>query len=168
MTLLFDETVKTHRQPFLQLAIVAAFMAVAAPAAAQDPPEPASAGVYAAIDAFHAFLESGDSTAALAMLDPEVTIYESGRAETLAEYRGAHLLEDIAFAQAVESTVIEEWAGFDARQAIVGRVYGAKGTFQGREIDAVTTETVFLLRTPGGSWRIRHLHWSSRPASPTE
>lgn len=151
----------------MKLAILAALVAIAAPAAAQDPPAPTSADVYAAVDAFHSFLERGDSTAALAMLDPDVRIFESGMAEALEEYRTGHLAADIAFAQSVESSVIEEWTGFDARQAIAGRVYAVKGTFQGRAIDAITTETMLLLRTPGGSWRIRHVHWSSRSAPPS-
>ena len=118
------------------------------------------------VDAFHAALERGDSTAVLAMLDPDVRIYESGEAETLDQYRSGHLAADIEFSQSVASRVVDGWTWLGDGEALVGRVYRAEGTFRGRAIDALTTETVFLVRTAEGVWRIRHIHWSSRRASP--
>ena len=154
------------------LAVVACL--AASPAAAQDPApraEPAEQvpgreEILAIIDAFHAALAEGDSTAALALLHPGVTIYESGHAENLEQYRSGHLDADIEFARTVRSTVVDEWVGMSDRHSIVGRVYSAKGTFRDRDVDAITAETMFLLQRDDGEWRIRHIHWSSRRASP--
>jgi ketosteroid isomerase-like protein len=34
------------------------------------------------------------------------------------------------------------------------------GTYKGKQVDVVTTETMVLRRT-GGGWKIVHIHWSS-------
>jgi ketosteroid isomerase-like protein len=34
------------------------------------------------------------------------------------------------------------------------------GTYKGKELDLLTTETM-ILRQVGGRWRIVHIHWSS-------
>jgi ketosteroid isomerase-like protein len=125
------------------------------------------------VEGFHAALERGDSTAALSFLDPDVTIYESGHAESLEEYRSGHLAADIEFAQATESTLLSSWTsdseavGAEAGTVVLGRVYRTRGTFREREIDAVTTETMVLHRLDG-VLRIRHIHWSSRRATPSD
>ncbi len=54
------------------------------------------------VDAFHAALQHGDKEAALAILAPDVTIFESGHVErSRAEYADRHLAGDIEFAKAI-------------------------------------------------------------------
>jgi hypothetical protein len=36
------------------------------------------------------------------------------------------------------------------------------GSFKGKAIDLLTTETM-ILRRMAGDWRIVHIHWSSQP-----
>ena len=66
-----------------------------------------------------AALERGDSTAVLAMLDPEVSIYEAGHAETFEEYRSGHLASDIEFARSVERA---RWQAFPLGLSMVGEM----------------------------------------------
>ena len=120
-----------------------------------------SADVAAVVDAFHAALASGDSTAALALLASDVTILESGGVETREQYRDHHLAGDIAFARAVASR----------RSATAVRVRGdvawatstsvTEGEYRGRAINSSGAELTVLTREASG-WRIRAVHWSSR------
>lgn len=130
------------------------------PLAAQEP-SPDEAGVRAVVQAFGDALAAGDSTAALALLHPDLVVYESGHAETLAEYRSGHLAADIEFASAVAFETLDEDLALFPGAALYTSRYTAKGTFRGREIDAHGVETIVLVPTDGG-WRIRHIHWSSR------
>lgn len=118
--------------------------------------------VVAVIDAFHAALASGDSTAALALLADDVTILESGGVETKAQYRSGHLRGDMAFARAVprergpiQIRVVDDVAWAWSTSTTRGR----KGE---RDIDAQGAELMVLQRM-GDDWRIKAIHWSSRP-----
>lgn len=124
---------------------------------AQSPTDSAAA----VVSAFHSALAAGDSTAALALLAPDVTILESGGRETLSEYRSHHLPGDIRFARSVPAKRLP------LRVTVVGDVAWAAGTsesvgaIEGRSIESVGAELVVLSRTTSG-WRIRAVHWSSR------
>lgn len=113
------------------------------------------------VAAFKRALRSGDSTGALALLHPEVRIYESGHAETKADYRGGHLEADMRFLQAVSSETTRDAVVNGGTMALYTSEYRATGTFRGREVDGRGTETMVLVPTAEG-WRIRHIHWSSR------
>ncbi|HEX9728234.1 MAG TPA: nuclear transport factor 2 family protein [Gemmatimonadales bacterium] len=114
------------------------------------------------VRAFHEALARADSGAALAVLDPDVVIYESGGVESSRdEYRTHHLEADMAFASATTRAVTATRADVRDAVAIVLSQSRTTGTFRDREIDASGTETMLLRRTPDG-WRIVHIHWSSR------
>lgn len=115
----------------------------------------------ATVRAFHAALAAGDSTGAIALLHPQVLIFESGHAETLAEYRGGHLPSDIAFARATRRELIGETVSVRGDAALYTSEALTTGLWRGREIDSHGTETLVLIRT-GEGWRIFHIHWSSR------
>lgn len=124
-----------------------------------------SAAVARAVTRFHEALASGDSTAALALLAPDVTILESGGVETRDEYRGHHLPGDIGFARAVRSV----------RGPIQVRVRGevawatssstTQGEYRGRAVNSAGAELMVLTRD-GADWRISAIHWSSRTRRP--
>lgn len=157
----------------LSLALAASLVLLSAPVAiAQDHAHGhhAAAGVVAAeagdaaavVDAFHAALKQGDTAAALALLAPEVMIFEEGGAErSRAEYESHHLGADAAFAAASESTVARRsgWAAGDV--AWITSEGRTTGQFNGRAVDRLTVETMVLKRHAEG-WRIHHIHWSSR------
>ncbi|MEX0691387.1 MAG: nuclear transport factor 2 family protein [Gemmatimonadales bacterium] len=126
----------------------------------------AQAGPADAVAAFHAALAAGDSAAAVRWLDPDVVIFESGGAElSAAEYAGHHLPGDMAFAVAVTRTVEDQQVHEAGDVAWVATRSRTTGTYRDRAVDVRGTETMILRRTATG-WRIVHVHWSSRRATP--
>ena len=138
-----------------------ALAAFATPLAAQTAHAGGEGEVRAVVEGFHSALESGDSTAALGYLHPDVVIYEGGHAETLSQYRSGHLRGDIAFASATSREIVEAAVTVWGDQALYTGTSRTAGQYRGREIDSRGTETMVLVGTPEG-WRIRHIHWSSR------
>jgi ketosteroid isomerase-like protein len=133
------------------------------PAYGQEAPSPEDV-----VRAFHEALASGDSVTALGLLAEDVVIYESGGVEaSREEYRSHHLPADMAFASATEREVTLERSGKNGDLAWVLSRSTTTGTFREQEIHSVGTETMLLVLTSAG-WRIRHIHWSSRRASPPE
>jgi ketosteroid isomerase-like protein len=130
-------------------------------AQAQVEDKAARADVRSAVESYVRALASGDSLAALALLHPDVVIYEGGHAETREEYRSGHLRSDIAFASAVKRTVTADDVMLMGDAALYTSEYTAAGRFRDRDIDSHGTETMVLVRTADG-WKIRHIHWSSR------
>ena len=122
---------------------------------------PSARVAAAVVDAFHAALRRGDTKGALSYLAPNALIYEAGGVErSRQEYASHHLGADAAFAQVVPGTVTRragEAAGGVAWIATEGR---ARGTYQDKAVDRITTETM-VLRRIGGAWKITHIHWSS-------
>ena len=151
-------------------AAIVALFAFAPPAAAQEPsaatisdqalPDSARAAA-ATVDAFHAALGRGDTEAALALLDDDALIFEQGGAErSKAEYAAHHLTADAAFSQAVPSLRTRRAGHASESLAWIATEGRTTGTFNGRAVDRVTTETI-VLRHVDGDWRIVHIHWSS-------
>ncbi len=115
-----------------------------------------------AVDAFHAALKAGDTAAALALMGPDVMIFEDGGAErSRDEYASHHLGSDAAFAAASEATVARRSGWADGDIAWITSEGRTTGQFSGRAVDRLTTETMVLKRHANG-WRIHHIHWSSR------
>lgn len=114
--------------------------------------------------AFHAALASGDQTKAAELLAPEITIYESGYVErSRAEYAGHHLPEDIAFAKTSTSKLLQTTERIEGNLAVIWQETETKAKLKGKAIHIFGTETSVLQRL-GDSWRIVHIHWSSRTA----
>lgn len=149
-----------RNQTVSRLALVLALSLPTAAAGAQSSSADSSA-VARVVDAFHAALERGDSTAALALLAPGAVILESGSAESVAEYRAHHLPADVEYARAIPG----------ARKALRITVRGdlawaaatstTQGEFKGRAVNSAGAELLVLERTPDG-WRLVAIHWSSR------
>jgi ketosteroid isomerase-like protein len=118
----------------------------------------------AAVDAFHAALGRGDTSAAAALLASDAVIYESGRAErSKDEYAGHHLPADMAFAKATERNITRRTGQAVGDFAWVATETTTMGTFKSKHINSVGKETM-LLRRSQGVWRIVHVHWSSADA----
>lgn len=114
------------------------------------------------VDAFHAALEARNTDAALALLAPDVMIFEEGGAErSRDEYASHHLVSDAAFASATEATVARRSGRAAGDVAWITSEGRTAGEFSGRAVDRLTTETMVLRRHADG-WRIHHIHWSSR------
>ncbi len=153
-------------RPFKHLPLLLVLIAgatLARPASAQDPSAAAadSAAAAEAVARYHAALEAGDSTAALALLAPDAVVLESGGMETRAEYRSHHLPGDIAFARAVRAERSPAQVTVRGDVAWVVSTSTTTGEYRGRTIDSKGAELMVLVRTADG-WRIAAIHWSSR------
>jgi ketosteroid isomerase-like protein len=127
-------------------------------------PSGAFAEAAATVDAFHNSLAKGDVTAAQALLDDQVLVYEQGHVErSKAEYASHHLASDAQFSAATKRTQTARGGAVFGDIAYVTSEGRVAGTFNGRPIDLVTLETM-ALRRDGDAWRIVHIHWSSRAA----
>ena len=132
-----------------------------APAAALDCCAKPAAAV---VDRFHQALKSGDLEAAARLLDNSALIYESGGIErSKAEYRAHHLPADAAYSKAVPSVISARSGGAAADLAWVATESRATGSFNGKPVDRISTETM-VLRQKLGVWKIVHIHWSSGAA----
>ncbi|MBI3981305.1 MAG: nuclear transport factor 2 family protein [Gemmatimonadetes bacterium] len=111
--------------------------------------------------AFGAAQAAGDTAAVLALMAPDVVIYENGGVEASRdEYRRHHLAADMAFAAAVREEIVDRRSGTAGDIAWVLTQSRKRGSFRGREIESRSTESMVLRRTPDGWW-IVHVHWSS-------
>jgi ketosteroid isomerase-like protein len=161
---------------FWRILLCAAAIVVSAAASAHDappPPQPVSMVpgdstalevAAMAIDAFHAALVKGDRDAALALLAENIQIYEQGWVErSKAEYAAHHLGSDMKFSAAVSSAQTARSGVGVGDMAYVTTEKRMTGKFNDKNIDSISLETVVLRRIEG-SWRIAHIHWSSRDA----
>ena len=148
--------------------ILAGLVALASPALSEAPVLPPQARDAAAVvDGFHAALLRGDTAAAAALLADDALMFEAGSVErTKAEYAAHHLPADAEFSKAVDSQIIRRSGDARGGVAWLATEGRSRGTFRGKAVHQLTTETMVLQRL-GGSWKIRHIHWSSRaqPAS---
>jgi ketosteroid isomerase-like protein len=148
----------------------AALLASAAPLAAHEGGASGTHGsdlaaavrpAAAAVDAFHSALRRGDTKAAADLLAEDALIFESGGAErTKAEYSAHHLPADAEFARSVSAAISRRFGGSGGQSAWVATEGRTTGTYKGKPVDLLTTETM-VLRSDGGSWKIVHIHWSS-------
>jgi ketosteroid isomerase-like protein len=117
-----------------------------------------------AVDAFHKALKTGDKTAALALLDDSVEIFEQGGVErSKAEYTTNHLDADIAFSGATKATRTNRGGAILGNLAYITSESKISGTFKGKPVNSISIETMVLHKAPSG-WKILHIHWSSRDA----
>ena len=137
-------------------------LALPAAAAAQQQAADESA-VRSAVAAFGRALASGDSTAALAVLHPDVVIFEGGGWESFDEYRKGHLGADMRALQGVKQETLRDAIRISGDLALATREYATTTTTNERRVGV---ETMVLLRTSDG-WKIRHIHWSSRRPRPS-
>ncbi len=140
----------------------ASLLGLAGPASAnQDAHTEAPASPVEIVDAFAAALEAGDTDALSALLAPDVHIAESGRLErSLEEYRAHHMSADIAFAEAVATTVLDRRVYEGDSLATVISEAVSRGTFRERAVNSRLMETM-VLKLTDGDWKIVHIHWSS-------
>lgn len=126
-----------------------------------DVPEAAQAAV-ATVDRFFAALSAGDLHAAGAELDPDVIIMEGGSAEHSAtEYLGGHAKSDTEFLKAAQQKVGHRTARVSGELAWVGSESELQVRQDGKPVTILSAETM-VLRSTNASWKIVHIHWSSR------
>ena len=120
--------------------------------------------VLKVVNAFHGEMKKGNAAAVAQLLAPDVLLLEAGRIETRAQYEKDHLPADIEFEKVVTTTFVPY------RVTVVGNAAWAvnsseyKGVFRERPVDSLGVE-LMVLTNDGSGWRIRAIHWSSRPRS---
>ncbi len=124
---------------------------------------PEAGGPGAAVAAYHAAMSSGDAEAAKALLADDLLVLEQGGLEDLELYTSHHLASDMAFAAAVPSERRVVRTTIVGEVAWVTSVSKDTGEYRGRAIDDLGVELMILGREDG-SWKIRAIHWSSRPS----
>jgi len=158
-----------------QVLICAAAIGVSTTTSAHESPKPAVVAAVAGdstafeaaakvIDAFHVALAKGDRDAALALLGDDIQIYEQGWVErSKAEYAAHHLASDIEFSAAVSSVQTARGGAVADDMAYVTTETRVTGKFNDKAVDSISLGT-FVLHREAGTWRIVHIHWSSRNA----
>jgi ketosteroid isomerase-like protein len=138
-------------------------LALASAAGAQPKQLPAAAAQAAAIvDRFHVALHRGDTRGAALLLADDAVIFEEGYVEqSKAEYASHHLPADAQYSAATSAKVVRRSGGGSANLAWVATEGRTTGKYKGKPVDSRTTETM-VLRRDGGTWKIVHVHWSSR------
>jgi len=130
---------------------------------AAPPPNPAE--VTATVESFYAAIKKGDAAAAMSLIAPDAVFVESGKLETRAEYESNHLPPDIEFGGQVNGKRRPMQVTFNGDTAWVIALTEYAGTFEGDPVDFISAQLVVLTRE-AGTWRIRSIHWSSRPNIP--
>jgi len=152
----------------LALALILSSFSVSAATAepAPTPEQPGDASTAEqTVDKFHEALTSGDTKAALAMLDDNIQIFEQGWVErSKDEYAAHHLPSDMVFSAATKRTQTKRGGLTAGETAYVMSEGAVIGTFKGKAVNSITLETMVLRRAADGGWKIVHIHWSSRDA----
>ena len=116
----------------------------------------------AALDQLHLAVTTADRAAATALLAADVQIFESGFVErSRDEYLAQHFAADAAFAKGVTRKVTRHTEQVAGTMALVMEETETAGSYDGKPVKLIGTETT-VLRLEGGTWRIVHIHWSSR------
>jgi ketosteroid isomerase-like protein len=145
------------------LLLIVVVLLLVAPGCRQESPADAEKDVTAVIDAFYGGIKSGNSAATMAVVAPDALFVETGKLETRSEYEMNHLPNDIAFEKQVtgKRNVVRLTVNGDTAWMIAATEY--HGTFDGADVDFVSSQLAVLSREDG-TWKIRSIHWSSRPA----
>jgi ketosteroid isomerase-like protein len=129
--------------------------------AAENPAE-AEAAVRTTLESFYGAMGKGDNAGAMALIAPDALFVESGRLETRDEYEKNHLPADIEFEKQVPGKRKSMKVTLQGDTAWVIAETEFAGEFSGRPVDFVSSQLAVLTRETG-DWRIRSIHWSSRP-----
>lgn len=116
----------------------------------------------AAAQAFHAALQRGDRTAALALLAPAVTISEGGHTQSRDAYASGHLAEDIAFLKSAKITPVSLGSMPMGDTAMVGSESDLATTAEGKP-DTIRSRELLTLKKIGPAWKITAIQWQSEP-----
>ena len=124
---------------------------------------PASGPVGAA-KALHDAMSAGDAARVQSLLDPEVMIMEGGNVErSLNEYAAHHLPADLKFMKGLTYKLERQTGDSSGDFAWVANEAALSGSSGGKPVTLVSTETL-VLKNIGGSWKVVHIHWSSKAA----
>jgi ketosteroid isomerase-like protein len=135
------------------------------PACAAKPPQHTDAEVATVLESFYGAIKKGDAKAAMSVIAPDAMFIESGRLETREQYEKNHLPLDIDFERQITGkrsplriTFAGDTAWIIATTEYDGKVDGGDVSFASSQLMVLTKDA--------DSWKIRSIHWSSRPLIP--
>ena len=133
----------------------------------QRAPQTEAEKITAWLQSYDAAFTAKDLGKLASFYHPDVTIFEGGGTNSgWADYRDHHLgpeLKQFENLQFSHSGTQVHLFGHDGRVAYVTSEYSIKAKVGEREIDGRGLETLVLIKSDDGAWRIRHSHTSSRP-----
>jgi ketosteroid isomerase-like protein len=132
------------------------------PACASKAPTHTDAEVAAVFESFYGAVKRGDAKAAMSVIAPDAMFVESGKLETRAEYEMNHLPADIDFEKQVTGKRDPLRITFAGDTAWVIATTTYDGTFEGAPVSFVSAQLMVLTKD-ADAWKIRSIHWSSRP-----
>ena len=110
---------------------------------------------------FHKALKSGDTKTARSLLADDVIIFEGGRVERSAdEYAHHHMQADMKYLKHMETQTLEHQVIISGNSAVSMSRSHTKGVYKDKPREHEGMETMVLEHT-NGSWKIKHIHWSS-------
>ena len=152
------------KQSIVVLLVTVMWPCVAAAQGAGD-----AAAVEAWLKTYDAAFFAKDLDKLATFYHPDVTIYEgTGINNGWVDYRDRHLgpelkaFSNLQFAHSDYKVAVLP----GGQSAYVTSRYTIKAKMGERDLDSEGLETLVLLKTPDGSWKIRHSHTSSRARRP--
>jgi len=140
-------------------------MLVWLPACGSTAPQHSPADVAAVLESFYGAIKRGDPAAAMSVIAHDALFVESGKLETREQYEKNHLPADIDFEKQVTGKRDPLRITFkdDAAWVIATTTYDGK--FEGAPVQFVSAQ-LMVLSKDADAWKIRSIHWSSRPLEP--
>jgi ketosteroid isomerase-like protein len=134
-------------------------------ACAAKPVVQSDAEVASVLESFYGAIKRGDAKSAMSVIAPDAMFVESGTLETRAQYEMNHLPADIDFEKQVTGTRDPLRVTFNGDTAWVIATTTYDGKFEGAPVQFVSAQLMVLTKD-AETWKIRAIHWSSRPFEP--
>jgi ketosteroid isomerase-like protein len=132
------------------------------PACATKPATHSEAEVASVVESFYGAITRGEAKAAMSVIAPDALFVESGTLETREQYEMNHLPSDIDFEKQVTGKRDPLRVTFNGDTAWVIATTTYDGKFEGAPVSFVSAQLMVLTKD-ADTWKIRSIHWSSRP-----
>lgn len=121
--------------------------------------------VTAVLESFYGAIKRGDAPAAMSVIAPDAVFIESGRLETREEYEKNHLPADIDFERQITGKRGPLRVTFAGDTAWIIATTEYEGKIEGGFVSFASSQ-LMVLSKDADTWKIRTIHWSSRPLEP--
>jgi ketosteroid isomerase-like protein len=112
---------------------------------------------------FQSALYGGDFKGVTTSFSPDATIFENGQRESsLKVYLRSHLKPEMPTLRAAKRQILKQEIVEDETTAVVTTASIITFLVAGKKRNFNSVETLHLARE-GSGWRIKHVHWSSKP-----
>jgi ketosteroid isomerase-like protein len=135
------------------------------PACGSTTPAHSDAEVATVLESFYAAVKRGDAPGAMSFIAPDAMFVESGRLETREQYEKNHLPLDIDFERQITGKRGPLRITFAGDTAWIIATTEYDGTVDGRPVSFASSQLMVLTKD-ADAWKIRAIHWSSRPLIP--